>query len=182
MILETERLLLRPFLEKDFADILNYGTDPDFYRFLPIEEQTEDTLRVFFDERMADQKQGTKSRHTFAVALKSSDKIIGTVRIGIFDEKNRIADMGYAMDLRCQGSGFMTEAVIQLLRYCFHDLQLAMVWATVDKENSKSWRLLERVGMARTDRQPSGLRVVSGPDQDFTYQISKSRYLLLISK
>jgi RimJ/RimL family protein N-acetyltransferase len=179
MVLESERLLLRPFLEKDLADILVYGTEPNFYKFLPIEEQTEETLRAFFDERMADQIDEVNSRFTFAVALKPSNQIIGTLRIGIFDEQNRIADLGYAMDLRRQGSGFMTEAVRRLLWYCFGELNLTMLWATVDKQNNKSWRLLERVGMVRSKDQPSELRVDPDPERNFVYQLSKSRYLQL---
>lgn len=172
MILETKRLRLRPFREADYADILAYGLDPEFYRYLPIKEQTAETLRIFFDERMADQKQQSTTRLTFAVALKTDAKIMGTIRLGIFDEKERLADIGYAMDLARQGHGFMTEAVQRALQYCFLELGISQVWATVDKENTKSWKLMERIGMRRSSNLPSGLEFPAGFEQDYAYSIS----------
>ena len=42
-----------------------------------------------------------------------------------------------------------TEAVRELLRYCFQDVGLRRVTANCFLENDASWRLLERVGMRR---------------------------------
>lgn len=179
MILESKRLQLRPFRETDYPDILAYGLDPEFYRYLPIEEQTAETLRIFFDERMADQEQQSKKRVTFAVALNSDDKIIGTIRLGVFDEEERFADIGYAMDLAQQGRGYMTEAVLRALQYCFLDLGMSQIWATVDEDNSRSWKLMERLGMKRFDELPPGLDFPSGPERDYAYCISKTDYMLL---
>jgi len=179
MILESQRLRLRPFRETDFPDILAYGLDPEFYRYLPIEEQTAETLRIFFDERMADQEQQSNERITFAVALNSDDKIIGTIRLGVFDKEERFADIGYAMDLAQQGRGYMTEAVKCVLHYCFLELRLVQIWATVDKDNSKSWKLMDRLGMRRFDELPAGLEFPSKPELDYAYCISKTDYTQL---
>ncbi|MEH6527351.1 MAG: GNAT family N-acetyltransferase [Sneathiella sp.] len=176
MIIETERLRLRPFREADFPVITAYATDPVFYQYLPIEEQTEETLRIFFAERMADQEQKSKTRRTFAVALKADDRIFGTIRLGIFDEKERFADIGYAMDLARQGHGFMAEAVQRVLYYGFLELDMLQIWATVDKENSRSWKLMESLGMRRSSGLPLGLDFPSGFEQDFAYSISKTEF------
>lgn len=177
MILESERLRLRLFRETDYLDILAYGLDPEFYRYLPIKVQTTETLRIFFDERMADQEQQSKKRVTFAVALNFDDKIIGTIRLGVFDEEERFADIGYAMDLAQQGRGYMTEAVRRALHYCFLDLGMLQIWATVDKDNSRSWKLMDRLGMKRFDELPLGLDYPSGPGRDYAYCISKTIFM-----
>ncbi|USG60474.1 GNAT family N-acetyltransferase [Sneathiella marina] len=177
MILETSRLRLRPFRETDYSDILAYGTDPNFYQYLPVEEQTEETLRLFFDERMADQEQQSKSRVTFAVALTTDDKILGTIRLGVFDEEKRFADIGYAMNLARQGNGYMTEAVQRVLQYSFLELGLLQIWATVDKDNSRSWKLMERLGMTRVGNLPVGLEFPSGSERDFVYCISSYDFI-----
>ncbi|MEX0583742.1 MAG: GNAT family N-acetyltransferase [Sneathiella sp.] len=176
MRLETERLVLRPFCDEDLPRIIKYGTKPEFYRYLPIDVKTEETIRTFMKERMRDQREKSKPRVTFAVAPKETDEIIGTVRLGVFDAENGLADIGYAMDLTFQGNGYMTEAVRRMIRFGFSDLYLAEIWATVDKENIKSWKLMERLGMERALKSPEALRIVGGSKKDYIYQISADRF------
>jgi RimJ/RimL family protein N-acetyltransferase len=47
------------------------------------------------------------------------------------------------------GSGYATEAVRELLRYCFDELTVHRVTANCFLANDTSWRLMERVGMRR---------------------------------
>ncbi|PHQ70178.1 MAG: hypothetical protein COB93_06135 [Sneathiella sp.] len=176
MRLETERLTLRPLRDEDLPRIIEYGTKPEFYRYLPIETQTADTIRAFMKERMADQRAKSRTRVTFAVVPTETDEIIGTVRLGVFDEENGLADIGYAMDLTCQGEGYMTEAVRRMIAFGFIDLSLTVIWATVDKENTKSWKLLERLGLKRSLTPPDALRIVGGPENDYAYQISADNF------
>jgi len=176
MRLETERLILRPFRDDDLPRIIAYGTVPEFYRYLPIETQTEETIRTFMKERMADQRENSRTRVTFAIAPKETDGIIGTVRLGVFDDAEGLADIGYAMDLSCQGNGYMTEAVRKVMNFGFSELSLSAIWATVSKDNAKSWMLLERLGMTRVAVPPESLREVGGPENDYVYQTSSAKF------
>jgi len=47
------------------------------------------------------------------------------------------------------GHGYATEAVGELLRYCFEELGVRRVVANCFLANASSWRLMERVGMRR---------------------------------
>lgn len=57
--------------------------------------------------------------------------------------------LGWALDPRYTGHGYATEAVRELLRYCFEDLGVRRAVADCFLDNGASWRLMERVGMRR---------------------------------
>jgi RimJ/RimL family protein N-acetyltransferase len=59
------------------------------------------------------------------------------------------AELGWVLDPVHTGHGYATEAVRELLRYCFEDLGVRRVTANCFLDNDTSWRLMERVGMRR---------------------------------
>jgi len=59
------------------------------------------------------------------------------------------AELGWVLAPGHTGHGYATEAVIELLRYCFDELDLHRVIANCFLDNDTSWRLMERVGMRR---------------------------------
>lgn len=59
------------------------------------------------------------------------------------------AELGWVLDPVHTGHGYATEAVRELLRYCFQDLGVRRVTANCFLDNDTSWRLMERVGMRR---------------------------------
>ena len=58
-------------------------------------------------------------------------------------------ELGWVLDPAFHGHGYATEAVAELLRYCFEDLGVRRVVANCFLDNDASWRLMERVGMRR---------------------------------
>jgi RimJ/RimL family protein N-acetyltransferase len=59
------------------------------------------------------------------------------------------AELGWALRPEEAGKGYATEAVESVLRICFDDLRLRRVTASCFAANSRSYRLMERVGMRR---------------------------------
>jgi RimJ/RimL family protein N-acetyltransferase len=59
------------------------------------------------------------------------------------------AELGFVLDPAHIGHGYATEAVSELLRYCFRDLGVRRIIANCFLDNDTSWRLMERVGMRR---------------------------------
>ena len=76
-----------------------------------------------------------------------NDKLIGKIRIsnivmGVF--KN--AFIGYSMDEKEQGKGYMKEAVKLVVAYAFEELELHRIEATTLIDNAKSQRVLRNCG------------------------------------
>jgi len=63
--------------------------------------------------------------------------------------RNREAELGWVLDPAYSGKGYATEAVLEMLRYCFEDLGIHRVVANCFADNAASWRLMERIGMRR---------------------------------
>jgi RimJ/RimL family protein N-acetyltransferase len=63
--------------------------------------------------------------------------------------KNAQAELGWVLDPAHIGLGYATEAVRELLRYCFDERAVHRVVANCFLDNDISWRLMERVGMRR---------------------------------
>src|SRR4051812_25617769 len=61
------------------------------------------------------------------------------------------AELGWVLDPAYTRQGFATEAVIELLCYCFEDIGIRRVVANCFADNVASWRLMERVGMRREE-------------------------------
>jgi RimJ/RimL family protein N-acetyltransferase len=59
------------------------------------------------------------------------------------------AELGWVLDPAHTGHGYETEAVRELLRLCFDELDLRRVVARCFSDNEASWRLMERLGMRR---------------------------------
>jgi RimJ/RimL family protein N-acetyltransferase len=59
------------------------------------------------------------------------------------------AQLGWVLDPVYTGHGYATEAVHELLGYCFQDLGVRGVSANCFRDNDTSCCLMERVGMRR---------------------------------
>lgn len=148
-VIETDRLILRPFRQDDLPHIQRYATRSAFYRYITIEEQTPHTVAAFFEKRMAEQEVDDRTHRTFAVEFKDVGHIVGAVSFSVAKGDDRSGSLGYSLDSDYQGRGLMTEAVHAVLTYGFTTLGIHRIWATADVENTASWRLMERVGMQR---------------------------------
>jgi len=149
MELETSRLRLRPYRATDLPHIQRYAVRPAFYRYLPIPAQTPETVAAFVSERLEQQQRPDDRSYNFVLEPKDLMVAVGAVRLGIQNDANRDADLGFALDSDYQGRGYMTEAVRRVIRMGFDQLGLRRIWATADVRNERSWRLMERVGMTR---------------------------------
>ncbi len=63
--------------------------------------------------------------------------------------RGKQAELGSVLNPAYSGHGYATEAVRELLRYCFQDLGVRRVTANCFFDNDTSCRLMERVGMRR---------------------------------
>jgi RimJ/RimL family protein N-acetyltransferase len=63
--------------------------------------------------------------------------------------RGKQAELGWVLNPIHSGHGYATEAVRELLRYCFQDLGVHRVVANCFLDNHASVRLMERVGMRR---------------------------------
>ncbi len=145
MILETERLILRHWLETDAEDLYKYASDKRVGPIAgwPVHTSVENSLEIIRNVLSADE--------TYAVCLKSDNKAIGSIGLSIGETSNLClpneeAEIGYWIGVPFWGQGLIPEAVKELLRHGFEDLQLNKIWCGYFDGNIKSKRVQEKCG------------------------------------
>lgn len=143
---DGDRLYLRQLKLSDAPLIHLYLQDKEMVRF---------TLNIPYPYpkgaaesfiRSSWQKQRYKRKYTFAIVLKASDKIIGTIHLAKFDCTNLNAELGYWIGKPFWGKGYATEASNLMLRFAFKNLKLHKVSAQHFADNIASSRVLLKAG------------------------------------
>ena len=144
--LDTQRLVLRRFVEADLAPFLAYLNDPLVARYQTWESYTEQQARDVIQKQQNLVPGVPGQWFTFAVELKAAGVLIGHVALKIQDQQ---AEIGFTFSRAYQGQGLACEAATCVLNYAFTKLALHRVIAITDCENERSVALLSRLGMRR---------------------------------
>ncbi|MGE5692157.1 MAG: GNAT family N-acetyltransferase [Candidatus Zixiibacteriota bacterium] len=147
--LETDRLILRRFTDCDLPALFTYRNDPQVARYQNWSVTDESGLRVFIQNQQSLLPGTLGEWFQFAVALKSTDKLIGDCALKVGREDAQQGEIGFTLSREHQGKGLAAEAMASLLNYVFTMLKLHRIVAITDCENAASIRLLERLGMRR---------------------------------
>ena len=170
MILETGRLILRRWDEADAEELYQYAKDPAVGPIAgwPPHTSVENSREIIRDVLTAPE--------TYAVVLKETGKPVGS--IGIMFGKNgnapmgeQEAEIGYWIGVPYWGQGLIPEAVRELLRRCFEDLNCTAVWCGYYDGNLKSKRVQEKCGFRYHHTEKDKLCELMGDirTEHFTY-------------
>lgn len=140
-ILETRRLLLRPFRDTDAQALLDPLADPEVNRYLP-----EHPLNGLPEARAYIARMHQNYAHPeaawYAVCRKGSDRAIGSVTL----KAGGARDLGYALQREAWHQGFATEAAGAVLEWG-RAQGLPFVTATHDRNNPASGRVMQKLHM-----------------------------------
>jgi ribosomal-protein-alanine N-acetyltransferase len=78
----------------------------------------------------------------WAIALKDSPKLIGSICFWNFSEDHKLAELGYELFPDYQGRGIMSEALKVILEYGFNTARIEIIEAFTHKDNLRSKSLL----------------------------------------
>ena len=140
---ETERLILRPLDENDIDAVFALRNDAEIMRFIRAPRNRAESVNwiKLVSSRWQDEKIGF-----CAVIEKATSKFIGWCGLWRLVETGE-TEIGYAIDKKCWGRGYATEAAAQILFYGFDDLKLAKIVAVTRLDNTASRRVMEKLGM-----------------------------------
>ena len=144
-ILETERLILRPWDETDAESLYEYAKDPlvgPAAGWVP-HTNVEHSLNIIQTVLSAPE--------IYAVTLKNEGKAIGSIGLMIgkkssLDLDDHEAEIGYWIGVPFWGQGLIPEAMLEVMRYAFCDLNMTMLWCGYFDGNENSKRVQEKCG------------------------------------
>jgi RimJ/RimL family protein N-acetyltransferase len=149
--IETERLVLRKYEDQDLMDIVSYSSSTDFWllRNLDWKPNERDTRRYWENQRSV-QPEDDPSWLALVIDLKDAGKVIGNTGLGVIKTgEHRQGTIGWVLGSEYQGRGYATEAASSLLSFGFEELDLHRISARTGLDNTRSWHLMERLGMRR---------------------------------
>jgi RimJ/RimL family protein N-acetyltransferase len=175
--LETPRLVLRPFEERDILPFAAYRSDPEVARYQGWETPYSPERAARFVAEMIRARPGTPGEwYQAAIELKAGEEMIGDCAFCVSAD-GRQAEIGYTLARRFQGQGYASEALTRLLDYLFFDLNLHRVHANLDPQNTPSARLLERLGFRLEGRFVESLWFKGGWADEAWYAILQREWL-----
>lgn len=171
MILETERLILRPFSEGDAADVLEYLREPAVNCFASMKMDSVEQAKTEMKKRAGE------TEYYFAIALKETGKVIG--EIDAYPERGEPHDTTSPLDTfspcwmlnqAYQGKGYAYEAAHAFFDYLFRDKGARRIYAYTEEDNLSSQHLCEKLGMRREGLFREFVSFISNPDGTPRYE------------
>ncbi len=147
-VLETERLLLRPFALSDAPRVQQLADD------FAIADTTLNVPHPYEDGMAEEwisnhQQQYEKGELVnFAITLKGESSLIGAIGL-VIGEKYKRAELGYWIGEKYWNCGYCTEAGRAVINFGFQQLDLNKIFAHYFSRNPASGKVLEKLGMVR---------------------------------
>ena len=148
LIIETERLILRPFKQSDLHDFNEYASvsgvgEMAGWKQHETIEKTQEILDIFI-----------KEDKTFAIVFKKNNKVIGSLGVEKYGLEDKLTEfngyygreIGYVLSKDYWGKGIMPEAVGAVIDYLFNDLKLDFLTCGYYDFNNQSKRVQEKCG------------------------------------
>ena len=144
-ILETERLILRPFNLED-VELVFYGweSDPEVarYMFWTSHNDIEKTREWLAFEVGQIEKDDW---YRFAIVLKNTHELIGTGLV-YYEEEVAAWEIGYNLGKKYWGKGYTTEAMKEILSFAGRELGIHELVGRFAKENPASGNVMRKLG------------------------------------
>lgn len=177
-MIETKRLILRPWKESDAAALFRYASNPDIgpvagWSPHTSEENSLEIIRTVFS-----------APETYAVVLKDTDEPVGSCGIMFSDSlhsaemKQNEAEIGYWIGKPYWGQGLIPEAVSALLKRSFEDLHLDTVWCGHYDGNTKSKRVIEKCGFRYHHTNYAVISPLGDERTEHFYIMTKNDYMI----
>lgn len=144
--IETDRLVLRRYIENDIDGIYDLITDKRLQTYIKYPKLTKDeeleNIRKWIENYDIDKKE------KWVIVLKETNEVIGNVQVNDINKKNNYCNIGYGIRYNYQGMGFATEAVTHISNYLLES-GYYLIEASINELNIGSRRVLEKSGFIK---------------------------------
>lgn len=145
-IIETERLILRPFKYTDDDAMLKYWVADEKIQSLYSEPTytTKEEVKELLDKYIGSYER--EDYYRWAIIDKEKQECIGQIAYFLVDSKNHFAEIEYCIGSEFQCRGLATEATKAVITYGFKEINLHKVQICTKTINKPSQRVIEKCG------------------------------------
>ena len=181
-MIETERLILRPFRGEDAKDVLEYLKEPAVHCFVSMKLDSLDAAKAEMKKRAGDPE------YYFAIVLKETGKVIGEIEACPEHTEPHSADspldtysLCWMLNTSYQGKGYAYEAAGAFFDYLFCRKGARRIFAYTEDYNLACQRLCEKLGMRREGLFKEFVSFINNPDGTPQYE-NTLQYAILKSE
>lgn len=175
-IIETERLILRPFKVDDAESMFrNWASDPEVTKYLtwPVHESVEVSRHV---AKTWQDGYDDPQNYQWAIELKEIHEPIGSISAVKTDVSTESATVGYCIGHDWWGKGITAEALRGVIAFFFNEVGLNCVNACHDPRNPNSGKVMKKCGMTYEGMWRAGGVNNQGVCDEVWYSILKKEY------
>lgn len=146
LVLENERVLLRPLKADDVAHLLPAAlSDPLLLQYSPAPVCSEALLRQYITAALAERASG--QRYPFTIFDKQQNAYAGSTSFAAVSNKDQRLEIGYTwLGKSFQKTGLNRNCKLLLISFVFETLRFERVEFKVDERNTASRVALEKIG------------------------------------
>ncbi len=146
LILETQKILLRPVEENDYDDFLQLAKqDAGMWQYFSLNLGDEVQLTKWMEMAFADKKAAT--RRPFTIIDKATGKIAGSSSMGNISYHDLRLEIGWSwLGKDFRSTGINHHAKFSMMNYAFEQLHFERVEFKTDVENARARKGLQNIG------------------------------------
>ena len=189
-IIETERLVLRPFKWDDLDDFFGYASvegvgEMAGWPHHENKDKSKEILTRFIDEDK-----------TFALVLKETGRVVGSLGVEFYGAEDKLTEfdgykgreIGYVLAKDQWGKGLMAEAVSAVINHLFDEMDLDFLTCGYYDFNNQSKRVQEKCGFKPYRKlnmetrmgttEPGVLNLLVNPSKNIKFEFSHPETLI----
>ena len=172
--IETKRLILRPFVLADAADLLElWIADPAVQsEYGEPTYETMDAVEGLLKKWITGYE--SPAFYRWAMIEGESDRCVGQIAFCRVYEDCRAAEIEYCVGSSRWGRGYAGEALEAVIDHIFAHTDFAWLEAYHRAENEKSGRVLQKSSMAVTDTVERFKRAGETPEGEVCYRVART--------
>lgn len=145
--LETERLLLRGFKEKDLASMHQMRSSKRVMDDIGRDPQNLEEVKMLI--KNCEEANKTGEMIVWVMADKQTDELIGNIGFFRIDHDHFRGEIGYSILEEHFGQGYTSEAISAALNYGFNEAGFHTIFGNINPANGASRRVLEKNGFVK---------------------------------
>ncbi len=165
-IVETERLILRPFSLEDASDVFEYASDEQTVEYLTwnAHKSVEESIRIIQTIYIP--------QNVYCIELKNEHRCIGAFEPRILGDEN---SFGFVLNRKYWNNGYMTEVLKKMISVFFEDPRCKAVFGLHFLGNEASGAVMSKCGMKRLGIQKEKMQAKGKAYTTVLYRLERKK-------
>jgi len=177
MELKSQRLRLQSIRKEHAKEVFDYRSDASINKHQGWIPKNLAEVYDFIDNKVSKNIDKTATWYQLVIINKEDNKVIGDIGIHFLDEDKKQVEFGCTLAKPEHGKGFANEALSEIIRFLFKDLNKHRIVASVDPANLKSIAMLERLNFRKEAHFVKSIWIDGEWVDDVIYAILREEWL-----